>query len=239
MKRFAVFDIDGTLIRWQLYHAVVDKLAQKQLLGEKAYERLHDARMVWKRREHPEAFRAYETELIKIYESALPTLTAAQFDGAVEEVATEYKTQVYTYTRDLAKTLKEQGYTLIAISGSHKELVQHVAMQFGFDIWVGTEYERDEGRFTGKRVIGSHSKQATLKQIVQDNSLTMDGSYAVGDSKTDAPMLEIADNPVAFNPDRELLKLARDHNWPIVVERKNVVYKLEPHHGSYILAEAN
>src|SRR3546814_11785501 len=28
MKKFAVFDIDGTLIRWQLYHAVVETVAK-------------------------------------------------------------------------------------------------------------------------------------------------------------------------------------------------------------------
>jgi phosphoserine phosphatase len=33
-KRFAVFDLDGTLVRWQLYHALVDRLAKKGYLGE-------------------------------------------------------------------------------------------------------------------------------------------------------------------------------------------------------------
>lgn len=238
-NKFAVFDIDGTLIRWQLYHAVVDKLARDGLLGNKAEQKLHDARMIWKRREHPEAFKSYEKELIKVYEAALPKLTSDQFDSAVSDVAKEYKTQVYTYTRGLATKLKNAGYVLIAISGSHKELVQHVAKQFGFDIWVGTEYKRRDGRFTGDKIIGSHDKKATLKKLVNERGLLFKDSYAVGDSISDAPMLEAVERPIAFNPDRELLAEAKANGWPVVVERKNVVYKLEPKDGKYLLAQAD
>ncbi len=28
---FAVFDIDGTIIRWQLYHALADELAKENI----------------------------------------------------------------------------------------------------------------------------------------------------------------------------------------------------------------
>ncbi len=236
MKKFVAFDIDGTLIRWQLYHAVVDKLAQKGLLGDTTYEELHKARMIWKRREHTGAFHDYEMKLVKAYERALPTLTGQEFDDAVEEVAFEYKTQVYTYTRDLAKQLKRKGYALIAISGSHQELVEHVAKQFDFDYWIGTHYKREKGKFTGKVELGNRNKNQTLLTLVKQYGLTMDGSYAVGDSRSDAAMLEIVENPIAFNPDQELLQIATKKQWPIVIERKNVIYKLEPSSGQYILA---
>ncbi len=234
-KKFAAFDIDGTLIRWQLYHTVVDKLAVDGLLGDKAHKQLHQARMVWKRREHPDAFKAHEKELIKVYEQALPNLTTKQFDEAVQEVASEYKAQVYTYTRDLARSLKKQDYFLIAISGSHYELVEHVAKQFDFDEWVGTEYERKNGRFTGKAFIASIDKKTILNNLIDKHSLSLNGSYAVGDSKSDAPMLETVENPIAFNPDQELFDLAKNKGWPIVVERKNVVYELGKHDGKYEL----
>jgi len=236
MKKFAAFDIDGTLIRWQLYHAVVDKLAKQGLLGEKAHQQLHDARMVWKRREHREAFHAYEKELITVYEHALPNIGEEQFMYCVRAVADEYKTQVYTFTRDLAKKLKQQNYTLIAISGSHREIVEPVARQYGFDIFLGTEYERRNGRFTGKVKIGSKDKHIKLKQLINTHNLDTKGSYGVGDSKSDASMLELVDNPIAFNPDRELFAIAQDHGWPIVIERKNMVYRLEREDGRYVLA---
>ncbi len=235
-RSFAVFDIDGTLIRWQLYHAVVDRLAKKGLLGDDAKGQLSQARMHWKRREHPDAFHEYERSLIDVYSRALPLLSTEQFDSAVNEIIQEYKAQVYTYTRDLITDLKQKDYILIAISGSHEELVEQIAKEYGFEIWQGSTYERHKGKFTGEAAIASTDKKARLQQIITDNRLSFDGSYAVGDSQSDAPMLEMVENPIAFNPDQKLYGLDKEKAWKIVVERKNVIYELEAQDGKYLLA---
>lgn len=235
MKKFAVFDIDGTLIRWQLYHAIVDALANKKLLGQKAKKTLNEARMVWKRREYPDAFRGYERALIQVYEEALPRLTTEQFDTTVEEVAKEYKEQVYTYTRQLAKDLRARGYTLLAISGSHEELVGHIARQYGFDDWVGTRYVRKDNKFTGEKFVASKDKKAVLERLVNKHRLSFKDSIGVGDSKSDVAFLEMVDQPIAFNPDRELFDIARKNYWKIVIERKNVVYELNNKSSTYTL----
>lgn len=234
-RKFAVFDIDGTLIRWQLYHAVVDRLAKHDLLGPGVHEAIHEARMIWKNREHPEAFRAYEVEVIKAYEAALPKLSAKDFDRIVEEIAREYKEQVYRYTRELTRTLKKQGYMLLAISGSHQELIEHICKQYQFDDCVGTQYKRRAGRFTGEKFVGSFNKKAVLEELIKKHDLTKKGSYAIGDSHSDAVMLDMVEHPIAFNPDRQLFDLARQKGWGIVIERKNVIYELTPRSGTYQL----
>lgn len=235
MKKFAVFDIDGTLVRWQLYHALTDKLANQGLLGKNAKEQLHTARMHWKVRQNPDSFRKYEQVLIEVFEAAVAGLSAQALEQAANEVSQTYNDQVYTYGRNLIKELKQQGYFLLAISGSHQELVQNIARQYGFDDWRGTVYERHGDTFTGKSFVASHNKKAILTELVAKHKLSMQGSIAVGDSASDAPMLEIVEHPIAFNPDRLLFELARQHNWKIVVERKNVIYELEPKDGRYIL----
>ncbi len=237
MKKFAVFDIDGTLIRWQLYHAVVDHLAREGLLGKDDQEKLNQARMVWKRREHQDAFKDYEKTLIKIYESSLPSLKTKDFDQAVETVAHEYKEQVYSYTRELTSSLKDRGYALLAISGSHQELVKHVAMQYGFDDWVGTVYQREGDNFTGSKTVASLDKKKALQNLVEKHNLTDKDSYGIGDSASDASLLEAVENPIAFNPDQQLFEMAQKKSWDIVIERKNVIYNLKDHDGKYVLAE--
>lgn len=235
-SKFAVFDIDGTLIRWQLYHAVVDRLAEEGYLGVNANQTLKNARMKWKKREHSDSFSKYEKYLIELYESALTAIEPAVFDQIVDDVASEYKEQVYTYTRDLIHDLKKQGYTILAISGSHQELVNHIAEHYGFDDYVGTYYERKDNTFSGKKNIASHNKQVILKDLIDKHDLTLKDSYAVGDSLSDSVMLEMVDKPIAFNPDQSLLQKAKMNNWKIVVERKNVIYELDPKDGKYILA---
>jgi HAD superfamily hydrolase (TIGR01490 family) len=235
-KKFAVFDIDGTLIRWQLYHAVVSELAKDNLLGPKAQQTLKSYRLRWKNREHGNAFKDYERVLINIYESALKSIDPHEFDQAVERVIHEYKSQVYTYTRNLVTTLKKQGYLLLAISGSHEELVSHIAKVYGFDDYIGTTYERKDNQFTGNKFIASHNKKISLDRLVQKHQLTYVRSIAVGDSKGDIVMLDMVENPIAFNPDNDLFEYAKKNSWHIVIERKNVIYKLEPDNGKFVLA---
>ncbi len=40
-------------------------------------------------------------------------------------------------------------------------------------------------------------------------------------------MLELVTNPIAFNPDEGLLKLAGNNNWTVVIERKNLAYVMK------------
>ncbi|CAN5633089.1 HAD-IB family hydrolase [soil metagenome] len=226
-KPFAVFDIDGTLIRWQLYHAVVDELAKADHISPATYDIIRKQRMAWKNRKHQESFKEYERAIVHAYEEALPTLDPETFDALAEKVAHKYRKQVYTYTRDLIKTLKQDDYILLAISGSHKELIDYVAPIYGFDDWVGSTYHRDEGVFTGEKYIAAHYKAEILRDLIKKHNLTREESYGVGDSFSDSAFLKLVDHPIAFNPNRELLDIAIKHNWKIVLERKNVVYELD------------
>lgn len=234
--KFAVFDIDGTLIRWQLYHSLVNELGKQGVLGDQAFSSIKAARAQWKVRKHPEAFKEYEHVMVTAYENMLTELSYTDFQKAMSTVIDEYKDQVYVYTRDLIKDLKDKGYMIFAISGSHTELVAEVAKYYGFDDFVGTVYPQINNRFTGEKILGSQNKAASLSSFMQKYNLTLEGSYAVGDSLSDVVMLELVENPIAFNPDRQLMHIAKDKGWTIVVERKNVIYTLEAHDGTYRLA---
>ena len=60
-------------------------------------------------------------------------------------------------------------------------------------------------------------------------------SYAYGDTSGDYNMLKLISNPTAINPTKELLlKILEDDELKekinIILERKDVVYKLRPEH---------
>lgn len=236
MGKFAVFDFDGTLIRWQLYHSVVDKLNKLGHIDPADFERLFTDRMSWKTRKSDDIFRQYEKTLVGVYEKAIKGLSYDVFLQASQEVFDEHKDQVYTYTRSLLGRLKKQGYTLLAISGSQTEIVALVAKYWGFDDWTGSEFEVKDGRFTGRAELTYGNKRKILLDMIKKHSLDLTGSIAVGDSESDIDMLEMVENPIAFNPNKELLNYARKRKWNIVIERKNVVYELNHTDGSYKLA---
>lgn len=241
-RPFAVFDIDGTVLRWQFYHAIVHELGKRGHLGKEADARIRDARLTWKKRAHQDSFYVYEQTLVDAYHDARAQITVAAFDAAAAHVFDAYKDQVYTYTRDLIKQLKGEGYVILAVSGSQHEIVEMFGNYYGFDDVVGAQYERTADGMLGKRLfspVKEQGKGPVLQGLIDKHNLTTAGSYAVGDSRSDAAMLEMVENPIAFNPDDNLFQIAKSNGWNIVVERKNVIYRLQLSDGSYVLAETD
>src|ERR1035437_989516 len=238
-KPFAVFDIDGTLIRWQLYHAIVDQLASDGFLDAETYDNVQNARRLWKERSHNESFHDYELSLIEAYNHLLKQLMVSEFNKAMEAVFDKYKDQVYMYTRNLITKLKAKGYILLIISGSQQEIVSKIADYYGFDDCVGTTYEHKAGRFTGKNDAIFTTKHIILQELIKKHNLQFKDSMAVGDSEGGIKMLGMVERPIVFNPSKKLLTVAQANNWTVIIERKNVVYELRPHNGSYILASTN
>lgn len=239
-RKVAVLDIDGTLIRWQLFHAIADALVRLGHIDKAYFQAVKDARMDWKRRTSDNAFKTYEQQLVVAYESMLVGLSPHQFNEAAQDVFDEYKDQVYVYTRKLIKQLKEDNYLLFAISGSQTEIIAKIAGYYGFDDFVGTSYAQSNGKYTGQRFLPSGQKHIILEQLVAKHNASKHGSIAVGDSMGDLSMLEAVERPIAFNPEKPLFEEAKKRRWQIVLERKNVIIKLEPNDdGLYVLAEAD
>lgn len=239
MKKFAVFDIDGTLIRWQLYHAIVDALMKMGAIERSAAETIRASRANWKDRTHSDSFKEYESTLVKVFHEALKGLSVSDYEQAVEGVFERYKDQTYTYTRDLVQKLKTEGYFLLAISGSPQEIITKLGQYYGFDLLIGTEMKQKDGAFTGKHSDVVFKKAEILREIIETHQLDSSDSYAIGDSKGDAALLSQVSRPIAFNPDAGLLETAKENHWPIVLERKNVVYELEYKNGTYQLGQTS
>lgn len=232
---FAVFDIDGTLIRWQLFHAIVHGLGKHGHLSSGAHERIHQARMEWKRRTTDDEFAKYELVLVKEYRAALTRIDPVEYAAVVQTVFDEYKDQTYVYTRRLVRALRTKGYMLLAISGSQQEVVEKLAAHHGFDIALGATLEQIDGKFSGNIDTPVFDKGAALKHLVARHGLDLAGSIAVGDSHSDVSMLQLVEHPIAFNPDKRLYAAATKQGWTIVVERKNMTYELVHQNGQYVL----
>jgi HAD superfamily hydrolase (TIGR01490 family) len=236
MKPYAVFDLDGTLIRWQLFHVIVDRLGKTGRIDKESYQEILDSRMAWKRREQPDGFDKYQIKLIEAYNSVVIDLSQEELEELATRAFEEHKDQCYVFTRNLMKELKARGYMLFAISGSFTEVVQLIAKHYGFDDSAGTMHAKVGGKFTGEiDVIQYERKVDMLNDLKNKYQLTDKDSYAVGDSMGDYAILKHVQNPIVFNPARELFKKAQEHGWKIVVERKNVIYEMSMDGHNYIV----
>ncbi len=240
-QKFAAFDIDGTLFRSGLYREVAYELMKMGALSQEILDETTLKNREWRHRTHGNAFEEFDMLVVDRVDNALTELRIDDYEEAAQMVIEKRADNVYVYTRNLLRHLKEQGYFLIAISGSQVELVEPFATKYGFDAWIGQQWERGDEYFTGNIIKTHTGKDKILENMIKMYDLTLKDSYAVGDSNGDVGMLHMVDYPIAFNPTAELYEKAVDNGWTIAIERKNMIYTLKkgPDDGAYVLAQTD
>jgi HAD superfamily phosphoserine phosphatase-like hydrolase len=139
-----------------------------------------------------------------------------------------FKDRTYIFANKLIADLKKKEYHIIAVSGSPSEIVEEYNKYLKFDAVFGSIYETtEEGIYTGKEAfVPTVHKGNVVMQYVAENKLTLEDSYGVGDTESDAKFLEIVEHPIALNPNLNLKEIAQKEGWKIVVEKKDVIYEI-------------
>lgn len=223
----AAFDIDGTIFRSSLFIELVERLVERGVFPVETREVYVKERSQWLDRQGD--YSEYVHKIIDVFRRQLKGVSYGDVADVAGEVIEEMKDRVYRYTRDLVQDLKHRGYYLLAISHSPKFIVDGFGYELGFDKAYGlfctigasecfTGEIEDEGLIMNKGAI--------FRRVVHKENLTFSGSIAVGDTESDLPMLELSETPIAFNPNKLLLREARRNGWKVVVERKDVVYEM-------------
>lgn len=224
-RKFAAFDIDGTIFRWQLYHELFDVLLASGLIDTYLGAQVVEARKEWKNRAI--SYDEYEDVLVSANQSGVVGMHENKLIEIARTIMSAHGKKVYTYTKSLIKQLQTEGYTIIAISGSHQQLVEQFATLHGIDIAYGRQHKVVDGILTDDVTVVFGRKAEIMHELVAEHNLSWDESYAIGDSGSDIAMLDLVTHPIAFNPDHRLLDYARSKHWKIVVERKSIAYTLE------------
>jgi len=227
-KKAAFFDIDGTIFRSSLLVEVTEAMIQDGVMPSglrKIYAKTYER---WLDRRGP--YEEYIGGVIKAFESNIRGVKGKDFMKVVEKVVQFHQSRVYRYTRGLVRDLKKKNYFLVAISNSPKEILDPFCRKLGFDKVYGRVYELDKrGRMTGKTLFLDliSDKAKILRRAVEHNNLTLRGSLGVGDTESDIPFLKLVDKPICFNPNQVLYKYAKRAGWTIVIERKDVIHRIE------------
>lgn len=226
-KRVAIFDIDGTLFRSSLLIELVETLIARGVFPEDAWRIYEKKHTYWVERKG--TYEDYIHAVVEAFVRHLKGVHYSDFVSIAEEVVMQNRHHLYRFTRDLLEELKKKNYFLLAISHSPKTIVEVFTKELGFDKAYGMVFEIGPAdKFTGV-VIDEHlilNKGGILKRAMQKEGLTLEGSYGVGDTESDIPLLELVEHPLAFNPNAKLYKYAKRMQWPVVVERKDVIYKI-------------
>ena len=223
----AVFDVDGTLFRRGLLPALTRRLVDGGVFSERVREELSEDYYAWVERRG--SYDTYDRLVMDLFLRELEGVSVAQLQRCARVEVETHGRRVHMYTRDMALRLKRAGYQLIAISGSPQEILNLFLKPLGFDRAWGTVLAQDaRGRYTGEVLEDPFkNKRRVLEEFVREADVSLEGSVGMGDTLSDVGFLDVVRIPIAFNPNRDLFEVARQRSWPIVVERKDVIYNLQ------------
>jgi phosphoserine phosphatase len=125
---------------------------------------------------------------------------------------------VYDEAIQLIRQHQAEGRKIYLVSASPMEIVRPLAEFLGVDDAIATTARLDEqGRYSGELEFYSYGpfKVDAMRELAEREGLDLAASYAYSDSATDIPMLEAVGRPVAVNPDRALLRVARQREWEV------------------------
>jgi HAD superfamily hydrolase (TIGR01490 family) len=229
----AFFDIDGTLFRNSLMIEHFQKLMTYEVIDPAIwYTKVKKVYLEWERRFGD--FEQYLEILAGVYLEELKGVDKSYIEFIASHVIESNGDMVYKYSRDQIEWHKSQGHKVFFVSGSPDFLVSKMAEKYEVTEYRGTLYKVDnENKFTGEivRMWDSESKQKVINELITKYNVDLDNSYAYGDTTGDLSMLRMIGNPVAINPNKNLLSAIREDeklskNATIIIERKNVIYKL-------------
>jgi HAD superfamily hydrolase (TIGR01490 family) len=211
----AFFDLDKTVIAKASRVAFGRPLYRQGLISRRLLVRALYGQLVYMH------LGASEAKLDRMRQSVL-ALTKGWEQARVSSIVREALTDVvepiiYDEALELMEEHRAAGRKVFIVSASPEEIVAPLGEFLGVDAAIASRARVEDGRYTGEMEVyayGPH-KAVAMRRVAAEEDIDLTRSWAYSDSATDIPMLEAVGHPVAVNPDRELLKLARERSWEV------------------------
>jgi HAD superfamily hydrolase (TIGR01490 family) len=211
----AFFDLDKTVIAKASMVAFGRPLYRQGLISRRLLVRALYGQLVYMH------LGADEAKLDRMRESVL-ALTKGWEQARVGSIVREALTDVvepiiYSEALDLIQEHRDAGRRIFIVSASPEEIVRPLGEFLGVDAVIASRARVADGRYTGEMELYAYgpNKAVAMREIAAEQGIDLGASYAYSDSATDIPMLDAVGHPVAVNPDRELLKAARERGWEV------------------------
>ncbi|HEV3226647.1 MAG TPA: HAD-IB family hydrolase [Acidimicrobiales bacterium] len=218
----AFFDLDKTVIAKASMVAFGRPLYREGLISRRILVRALYGQLIYMH------LGADEQKLERMRDSVL-ALTKGWEQAKVREIVEETLEEVvepivFDEALDLINEHRAAGRRVFIVSASPEEIVAPLSRYLGVDEYLATRSTIDEqGRYAGTTEFYCYgpNKAEAIRAIASQQDIDLSSSFAYSDSATDLPMLECVGHPVVVNPDRELLREAREHEWEVrTFERK-------------------
>ena len=213
--RLALFDLDNTLLAGDSDHAWGEFLCQRGLVDADSYRVRNDAfyQDYLDGRLDVQAYQDFCQELLG--RSAMSDLQ--QWHG--EFMDSHIEPIILAKGEALIRQHRDAGDRVVIITATNRFITAPIAARLGVDTLLATECEMHDGRYTGRSTdvpCFQGGKVVRLERWLDENGLSLDGSWFYSDSRNDLPLLSRVSNPVAVDPDPILRAEAEARGWPVI-----------------------
>jgi HAD superfamily hydrolase (TIGR01490 family) len=128
--------------------------------------------------------------------------------------------RVYPQVLSVAHEHQDAGRQVFITTAASQELADILATVLALDGGIGSQFSKvQDGVYTGEPTglfIYGPDKARAIERLARERGFDLAASYAYTDSASDLPMLRLVGHPVAVNPDKELLRVARREGWQVM-----------------------
>lgn len=213
--RLAVFDLDNTLLAGDSDYLWGEWLVRHQMVDPEVYAR-----------ENERFYREYVNGTLDIHEYAaftlaplvrqpLPQLLTLR-ERFVNEVIAPI---VAAGTPALLERHRAQGDDILITTATNRFVTDPIARLLDIPLLIATDAEMDGSRYTG-RIAGTpnfrEGKVTRLRHWLETSDRRYTHLTCYSDSFNDLPLLEMAQTPVAVDPDDALRGAADARGWSVI-----------------------
>lgn len=216
-KGAAFYDLDGTLMGLNLIHGTLFAFANiGEWSGRVSYVLGLAARL-------PMLYLAERRDRHLLNVSLFEMFKGISRDR-LQTLGEEYCDRIlmanmYPRAIEMVEANREAGLKPVLVTGSPDFIVAPLARRLGIEAFAANRLIYSRGLATGRLrdpVMAGEAKAAWCAEHAAANGISLSASWGYADSHYDLPFLAAMGHPVAVNPNRRLLAVARSRQWPVV-----------------------
>lgn len=218
ITELAVFDLDNTLLAGDSDYLWGQFLVDSGHVNRDSYEAANQR--------FYEEYQAGTLDIVEFSRFSLQPLTTLD-PALLQNLRQQFLEQriqpvIAPGAAALLNRHRSAGHDLLITTATNSFVTAPIARLLGIDNLLATEPEIVDGRYTGA-LSGTpnfrEGKIIRLQQWMQQQRKSYARIHVYSDSHNDLPLLELADQATAVDPDDTLRVLARERGWPVITLR--------------------
>jgi phosphoserine phosphatase len=210
LKKVAFTDIDGTLVDGFSSIDFVYFLYKKKVVSEEYY--FKQKKLVGSFLKGVIDFDKGVKDWLNLLNVELVGVESNFIKKLALEFFKEYRKKIKPSSKELVNFLKSNGYYVVGISSGLEEVNSLISGELKFDVLFCSKMKKT-GDFYSKgfltKIHLKNHKKDFVNSFVNENGVFLENCIGFGDSIQDYGFLSIVGTPVALNPDKKLLDLAK------------------------------